>query len=200
MDLKAFDRQVGITLDCGRSLGAAFLAGLLFTGCASKPFVLEPVSPGIFEGYKPRTRAHFETLRARGIRTILSVEALPWDVWPELRQAREFGIEYRDVPIMATPLEPNDSQVKAALSILHDSSLYPIYLHCFLGEDRTTFLIGLYRIYFQDWTPQAAWEEMLRSGFHVRWSLKGFSQYFWSHTHKPEWVLALASERAERPP
>ncbi len=58
----------------------------------------------------------------------------------------------------------------------------------FLGEDRTAFILGLYRIYFQDWTPEAAWEEMLRSDFHAAFRLRGLSSYFWRHTEKPEWV------------
>ena len=49
-------------------------------------------------------------------------------------------------------------------------------------------IVGLYRVYYQDWTPEAAWDEMLRTGFKVRWSLRGLRTYFWSHSQKPEWV------------
>ncbi|MGH7869385.1 MAG: hypothetical protein ACREP9_17540, partial [Candidatus Dormibacteraceae bacterium] len=52
------------------------------------------------------------------------------------------------------------------------------------------------------WSPQAAWDEMLRAGFHVRWSLVGFTSYFWSHTRKPPWVLAVRNDPRwlEQPP
>ena len=122
------------------------------------------------------------------MRTILSLEWLPWDVWPERRHARRNAIEYRDVPILASPLEPSEKHVKEALLTLNDACLRPIFLHCLLGKDRTTFIIGLYRVYFQDWTPQAAWAEMLRSGFHRAWRLRGFETYFWHHTQKPDWA------------
>jgi hypothetical protein len=173
------------------SLGLAFLVLFLCAGCASDPkrFPVTEVSPGIFEGYKPRTRADFQALKAHGVRTILSLQQLPWDTWPEARHARENGLQYRDVPILASPLAPNEQRVKQALLDLDDRSLRPIFVHCLLGKDRNTFLIGLYRIYFQDWTPDAAWAEMLRSGFHVRLTLRGFETYFWSHTRKPDWVI-----------
>ena len=130
---------------------------LVCAGCASEPkqFPVIEVSPGIFEGYKPRTRADFQALKASGVRTILSLQQMPWDVWPEARQARENGLEYRDVPILASPLPPNEKRVKQALLVLDDRSLRPIFVHCLLGKDRNTFIIGLYRVYFQDWTPDA---------------------------------------------
>ena len=178
---------------------AAPMIALLAAGCASnKPFWMRQVSPGIYEGYKPRTQDDFDALRSHGMRTILSLEELPWDIWPERKHAHESGFEYRDVPILASPPAPSQN-VKAALLVLNDSSLRPIFVHCFLGEDRSTFILGLYRIYFQDWPPQAAWQEMLHSGFHVRWSLRGFTSYFWEHTQKPGWVLALRETPSQRP-
>jgi protein-tyrosine phosphatase len=173
-------------------LFAATLAlTLLSAGCASlsEPFSVREVSPGIFAGPRPRTQADFDALRSYGVRTILSFEQLPWHNSPERRHAREKGFAYVNVPIMASPLQPCEKRVKAALLALSDSSLRPVFIHCFLGEDRSTFIVGLYRIYFQDWTPEAAWKEMLQSGFHVRLTLRGFETYFWSHTWKPDWVV-----------
>jgi protein-tyrosine phosphatase len=173
-----------------RTIHTLGLVGFLFAGCATqpKPLAIVEVSPGIFEGPKPRTQAHFDALRAKGVRTILSLEELPWDVWPERRHARRNGFRYRDVPILASPLPPSEKRVKEALLVLNDACLRPVYIHCLLGEDRSTFIIGLYRVYFQDWTPQAAWAEMLRLGFHARLTLRGFETYFWRHTQKPDWA------------
>jgi hypothetical protein len=173
-------------------LSLALLGPVLSTGCASrsKPFPITEVSPGIFEGYKPRQQADFDVLKARGVRTILSLQQEPWDIWPERRHALRHGLHYRDVPIFASPLVPSQKRVKQALLVLNDRSLRPIFVHCLLGKDRNTFIIGLYRVYFQDWKPEAAWEEMLRSGFRARLTLRGFESYFWRHTLKPEWVKA----------
>ena len=165
------------------------IAGIFGAGCAT-PSKCRPaeVAPGILDGCKPRTQEDFETLRKQGIRTILSLETLPWNIRPERRLARKNGIAYRNVPILASPLKPREKRVKEALLTLADESLHPIFLHCFLGEDRDVFIVGLYRIYYQHWTTEAAWEEMMRSKFHVRRSLRGFETYFWSHTHVPDWV------------
>ena len=181
-------------------LGTALVAGLLSAGCITSSKPTAEISPGIFEGQKPRTPAQFEALRALGVRTILSVEALPWDIGPERRHARRYGLRYRDVAMLASPFPPREKAVKKALLILHDPTLRPIYVHCMLGEDRTAFLIGLYRIYFQDWPPQAAWEEMLRSGFHVRFTLRGYVCYFWHHTRKPEWAKGPQLPVEPKPP
>jgi hypothetical protein len=181
-------------------LSLALLAGLLCGGCLTQPYQLPvvEVSPGIFEGPKPRSQADFDALRAKGVRTILSLEMMPWDIWLERRHARRNGIRYLDVPILASPLEPSGKRVKEALLLLQDRSLRPIYIHCLLGEDRNVFIIGLYRIYFEDWTPQAAWAGMLRSDFHDSLRLRGFTTYFWRHTRKPEWVKALRRQEEDR--
>jgi hypothetical protein len=183
-------------------LAPALSAILLCSGCATHPksFRLLEVAPGVFWGHKPWLQAHFEEMRAQGVRSILSLEQLPWDIWPERRQARRNGLEYRNVPIMASPLEPPEKRVKQALLVLNDASLRPIFVHCLLGEDRAAFLVGLYRMYFQDWTPQAAFDEMLRLGFHVRPTLRGFDTYFWNHTQKPDWVKALRAGQEKKPP
>ena len=109
-------------------------------------------------------------------------------------------MQYRNVPILASPLAPSERQVKQALLILNDPSLRPIFVHCLLGEDRNTFIIGLYRVYFQDWTTQEAWAEMVYSGFHVRPTLRGFETYFWRHTQKPDWALVPSPEPAIQAP
>ncbi len=139
-------------------------------------------------GHKPSGKAGFEALRARGVRTILNLESMPWDIWPERRQALCNGLEFRNVPILAAPLAPREERVREALLILTDPLLQPVFVHCYLGEDRSNFIIGLYRVYFQGWTPQAAWNEMLRSGFHTRFTLRGLSAYFWRHSATPDWA------------
>lgn len=89
----------------------------LSAGCVSPSGLLAivEVSPGIFVGSKPSTTAHFDALHAHGIRTILSFQELPWDIYPERRAARKNGFDYRDVPILASPLQPSERRVKEAL-------------------------------------------------------------------------------------
>ena len=168
----------------------SILAAVLGAGCASppKPYLITTVSPGIYSGRKPERPADFDQLEARGVRTVLSLEWLPWDILPERRHTQKRGMAYCNVPILASPLAPREKRVKAALLILRDPARRPIFIHCYAGEDRNALIVGLYRIYYEGWTPEAAWEAMRRSGFHSRWSLRGFTSYFWKHTQIPEWV------------
>lgn len=175
----------------GRAIRAmAVVVGLSCAGCATgpKPFVATEVSPGILVGGEPRGQADYDALRARGVRTIVSLQVLPWDVARGRRHAEASGFAFRNAPIVASPLKPSERRVKEALLTLRDPALRPIYLHCKLGRDRAPMIVGLYRVYYQGWTPEAAWDEMLRAGFKVRWSLRGLRTYFWSHSRKPEWV------------
>lgn len=183
-----------------RAVGVS--VALCFSGCvaARRPLVATQVSPGILTGRQPRDQVDYEALKAQGVRTILSVQVLPWDVARGRRQAELFGITFRNLPIPAWVLKPSESLVKEALMTLRDRTLRPIYFHCKLGRDRAVLIVGLYRIYFEDWTPDAAWEEMLRSGFKVRWSLRGLRAYFWSHCEKPGWVHETGGESGSRRP
>jgi protein tyrosine/serine phosphatase len=81
---------------------------------------------------------------------------------------------------IAVPLSgffaPSDSDTNKILSILSDSSKYPIYLHCRHGEDRTGLMVGLYRVFYEDVRPAQAYDEMLKMGFHK--FLLGLNRYF----------------------
>jgi protein-tyrosine phosphatase len=172
------------------------IAGILSVGVARAEIQrFAEVSPGIFRGSQPTTQADFDFLKVRGVRTILSLQTLPWDIWPERRGAHHNGIEYHNVPIPAFPLAPGERRVQETLLTLTDPSLHPIFVHCSLGRDRTSMIVGLYRVYYQNWTPEAAWDEMLRDGFKVDWTLRGLKTYFWTHTQRPDWATRSARSR-----
>ena len=176
----------GVVSCCAILLIAVFL----LDGCATtqKPFPMTEVAPGIFQGYKPRSQHDFDQLHQHGIRTILSLQALPGDIYPEHVMALKNHISYKSVPIPATPFPPDETRVRAALQVLSDRSLHPIFIHCLLGRDRAAMVVGLYHIYYEGWPPEAAWREMRRRGFSQSWSLRGFQTYFWAHTSRPAWV------------
>ena len=166
---------------CAVALGI----GLCSTGCAGhRPFVATPVAPGLLVGRQPRGQADYELLRAQGVRTILSLQVLPWDVAYGRSHAETFGFAYRHVPVSASPLEPGQAHIKAALALLGDPELRPVFIHCNLGRDRAALVVGLYRVQHEGWTPEAAWEAMLQSGFKVSWWLSGLRKYFWNHSRE----------------
>ncbi len=172
-------------------LGLGLGAALWCAGCASqpRPLPITQVGSGIFIGPKPHTQADFDALKQQGVRTILSLETFFWHNRPARRLAEENGLEYRNVPILASPLEPSEKRVKQAVLTVADPSLRPIFIHCMLSEDRTPLIVALYRIYYEDWTPEKAWNEMLHEKFHNAWQNWGFKAYFWKHTEKPAWAI-----------
>jgi protein tyrosine phosphatase (PTP) superfamily phosphohydrolase (DUF442 family) len=160
--------------------------GLCCAGCEGhRPFVATPVAPGLLVGRQPRGQADYEVLRGQGVRTILSLQVMPWDVAYGRSHAETFGFAYRNVPVPASPLEPGEARIKDALALLGDPELRPVFMHCNLGRDRAALLVGLYRVQHEGWTPEAAWDEMLRSGFKVSWWLSGLRKYFWNHSREP---------------
>ena len=164
--------------------------GLISSGCVIPPkhFLVHEASPGILIGTQPTKDADLDILHARGVRTVLSLQCLPWNVRASERLARAQGMNFRHVYIPAWPLEPSERRVKQAVLILKDKSLQPIFVHCYLGHDRAALMVGLYRIYYENWTPDDAWAEALRNGFKTRWALRGLRTYFWRHCQKPDWA------------
>ena len=170
-------------------MAAVVLLCLLLTGCSTTSTCTPvTVGSGIYEGCLPVAQQDFQTLHKKGIRAVLSLETLYYHTAPERELAQRNGIKFYNAPICPSVVPPTERQVKRALLILNDPTLRPIFVHCLVGDDRTTFLIGLYRMYYQHWTPQAAWDEMLRNGFHARWWLYGLETYFWHHTQTPAWA------------
>ena len=58
----------------------------------------------------------------------------------------------------------------SGLRLLRDAPK-PVLVHCWHGSDRTGSLVAAYRIVFQDWTREAALDELRHGGFgyHERW-------------------------------
>ncbi len=189
-------RRSGFIRSVVVTLGIVFLSG-----CASpcRHFAFRQIEPGIYAGCRPRTPTDFNALRQCGVRRILSFETFFWHTAPERRLAWRNGIAFERVPIFASPLGPSERRIKEALLALHNASRRPLYVHCLYGRDRTAVVIALYRIYFENWSPEQAWQEMLKWGFKRDWSLWGFERYFWFHTEKPDWVRAQESIKSPVP-
>ncbi|NVJ68454.1 MAG: dual specificity protein phosphatase family protein [Gammaproteobacteria bacterium] len=60
--------------------------------------------------------------------------------------------------------EVSEPDLVQALQIIQEAK-EPLVVHCWHGADRTGTVIAAYRIIFQDWTKEAALEEMTMGGF-----------------------------------
>jgi protein tyrosine/serine phosphatase len=60
---------------------------------------------------------------------------------------------------------PEDEDVLRFLRIVTDTNRAPVFVHCLHGSDRTGTMIAIYRMAVENWSKEAAIEEMTRGGF-----------------------------------
>ena len=139
--------------------------------------VVEVAAGKVYRGIQPGDEEDYEHLRKLGIRTQLNLRKYLW--WQERsqhRKAEAHGFLYRHAGMPTLWNRPKDREVDEALRELNDPSLQPIYVYCRLGKDRTGFIIALYRVLDQQWTPCAAWKEWKSFGY-LAWNV-GLKEYF----------------------
>jgi protein tyrosine/serine phosphatase len=136
------------------------------------------VAPGIYRGPAPATVDDFCQLRDLGIRTVLDLRKFRQRRMDETcRCVRAHGMDYRRVSLAFRP--QRDGSAERAFRALTNERLYPIYVHCELGRDRSGLIVALYRVRCQGWSLCSAYAEMQRFGFNER--LRGLERYFWEN-------------------
>ena len=143
------------------------------------------VTDGIYRGPKPTQPEDYEFLKKTGIKTIVDLRTeFEKPTQGEPRSAESAGMNYLHAPIginipfaAGTMFPIPKSQVDYSLRLLEDRTLYPIYIHCSLGRDRTGLVVALHRIYFEGWTVENAAKEMNDFGF-AKTGLIGLRHYF----------------------
>ncbi|MBK8285306.1 MAG: tyrosine-protein phosphatase [Ahniella sp.] len=124
---------------------------------------LHQVSPTIYRSAQPEAGSQ-EALTELGIRSVISLRFNPdrAELLPEITRIHA-PIESWDV---------DHDEVMRALRALIDPENQPVLLHCRHGADRTGTVIAAYRIVVEDWTAEAAIEEMRNGGYnyHAIWT------------------------------
>jgi len=122
------------------------------------------VDPGIYRGARPDA-AGLKALSDLGVRTDLNLEDDTNAVAAESEITKSLGIDMISKP-MSGFWAPDDQEVNDILKIVANPANYPIFIHCQHGEDRTGLIVGLYRVFYEQWTAKAAYKEMKKDGFH----------------------------------
>jgi len=183
---------------------ALFLASLLASGCARSARSTNPansagppfaekvelsgvsyvgkVNDFLYRGSQPNERG-IEQLKKIGITTIVDLRGeRQGTVETERKHAEEHGI--RLVNIRASGWSPpKDEELLQFFSLLEKQPKEKIYIHCWLGNDRTGVFIAAYRIAFEHWPAERALEEMYAFHFKGFWhpSMKTYIRDFPSH-------------------
>jgi protein tyrosine phosphatase (PTP) superfamily phosphohydrolase (DUF442 family) len=122
------------------------------------------VESRILRGGQP-TEAGLAGLQKAGVKTIINLRSSPNEILLERRACNQLGLVFVNIPMDG--LHPVSSdQRKQFLSILADKEQLPVFIHCQHGEDRTSCMVGIYRVETENWPAIQAYKEMLQNGFH----------------------------------
>ncbi len=154
-----------------RIFSLVFFALFFSAGAAAvEPKIIIPinefqeVTDNFFRGARPEKEG-LEALAKAGIKTIVNIDDDMEAVEAEAELAKKLGIKMISIPLSSF-WTPSDQDINKILSLVRDTQNYPLFLHCQFGQDRTGLIVGLYRVYFFEWSAAEAYDEMLEKGFH----------------------------------
>jgi len=137
------------------------------------------VNDHLYRGSQPDVDA-LPHLQKLGITKIVNLRAESRDLSDdEKNRAEKLGIEFVLIP--GDPwAPPTDEQVAEFFSAVAERPQQTIFIHCWLGRDRTGVFVAAYRIAFEHWTPEQAIAEMYKFHFDSLWhpSMKDYVRNF----------------------
>lgn len=133
------------------------------------------VNDHFFRGSQPVGRDYAD-LAALGVRTIIDLQE---DGDPsEARQAKAAGLNYYVIP-MSTRRVPTQDQLAMFFRLVSDPA-NPVYVHCKGGRHRTGVMTAAYRMAFDRWSADKAYDEMKRYDFGPSFLHPEFKNYVYS--------------------
>jgi protein tyrosine/serine phosphatase len=128
-------------------------------------YIINNVTENIYRSSRPEF-LDLQFLKIYGIKNILSLEDDPcFRVW-EKQSCRDLDLELTLIP-MSGFRAPDPWLLKIVVRYLVILRK-PLLVHCKHGRDRTGFVVAAYRMIFQGWSFEKAYQECLDNG-HSRW-------------------------------
>jgi tyrosine-protein phosphatase SIW14 len=156
----------------------ALASGIAFVpGCPAQPAPEKPRNPAwatpvasahlknffkvndiLYRGAQP-TKKGMEELAKLGVKSIINLRSLHSD-------ADEIGaLPLKRFHITSEASDPEEKEVVQFLKLVADPANHPVFVHCAYGSDRTGLMVAVYRIVFQGWRNEDAYEEMVEGGY-----------------------------------
>jgi protein tyrosine/serine phosphatase len=123
------------------------------------------VAPGLYRGGQP-TEKGVGWLKQQGMRTVINLRHFHGET--ERQWVEAAGMHYERIDL-ASSNAPKAAQVARFLELVRDPGLFPIYVHCLHGVDRTGVMMVVYRMEVAGWSNARAIAEMDHFGPHVIW-------------------------------
>jgi tyrosine-protein phosphatase SIW14 len=121
------------------------------------------ISEVLFRGAQPSAQGLAE-LKKLGVTTVVDLRGNRGPMLGERAVAEQLGMSFVSIPVRGMS-PPSHAQVAQFLQLFQDTH-QKIFVHCYLGEDRTGVMVAAYRIAEQHWTADQAAREMNSFGFH----------------------------------
>ena len=118
---------------------------------------LRRVNDHIYTGKQPRPGDYAE-LAHMGIKTVLDLRGGRFHRPRESKRVQAAGMRYISMRLSGL-FPPRDQQVANVLAVLNDPDLWPVFVHCWRGDDRVGLVIACYRMTHDHWTNQRALAE-----------------------------------------
>jgi tyrosine-protein phosphatase SIW14 len=126
------------------------------------------VNEFLYRGAQPNEEG-LEQLKRLGIDTIVDLRGEERVLMEkERKHAESLGMHLVNIPGNGWS-PPGDEQIAQFFSLIHERPRRRIFVHCWLGSDRSGVFIALYRIAFDGWTPEEALREMRAFHFKGFW-------------------------------
>jgi|ERR1700680_839 len=114
------------------------------------------VDDHVFRGGQPSGHG-FKSLSLIGVKTVIDLRS-DAERHDEESLVKTAGMHYIHVPLNGFTA-PTDQQIVILLSLLDDSSAWPLFIHCRRGADRTGTVIACYRMAHDHWANEKALTE-----------------------------------------
>ncbi|MFN7926913.1 MAG: dual specificity protein phosphatase family protein [Blastocatellia bacterium] len=131
------------------------------------------VNMTIFRGAQPQPDG-LKKLAEMRVHTIINLRNTSAETEAEGKVVKDLGLRYYNIPLPALS-RPNFEQINQVLSLMHDRTNAPVFVHCKRGDDRTGTIIACYRMRYEGWTVEQAVAEARKLGMsRFQISMKSF--------------------------
>jgi tyrosine-protein phosphatase SIW14 len=144
----------------------------------------------LYRGGQP-TDEGLNKLQRLGIETIVDLRReLHGLIEHERDRAESLSMHFINLPGSGWAT-PTDEELARFFSLVREQPRRKIFIHCWLGGDRSGMFVAAYRIAFDGWTPEQAIQEMRMFHYLEFWhpNMKAYVQHFPDRlAHSPQFA------------
>ena len=116
----------------------------------------------------------FAALAKMGVKTVLDLRGPEHSEADEKQIVESLGMHYVSVPMLGMHT-PTEDQISRAMSLMNDTTAWPVFVHCQRGADRTGAVVACYRIGHDHWDNKKALSEA--RSFGMSWYQRALQSY-----------------------